>query len=398
MFSSRTNWNLLPNRLTELLEQKRSHNEEIIDLTESNPTRCGFQYDSKALLDSLFFTNSPQYNPEPKGLLSARESICRHYATKNVHLDPGQIVLTASTSEAYSFLFKLLCNAGDSVLIPRPGYPLFEYLCTLNDVHAIPYRLQYDGEWHVDLDSLRGHISGNSRAVVLVHPNNPTGSYIKINEEKEVVDIARRRELSIIADEVFSEYDLGLAGERVGTFAAQRPVLTFTLDGISKLLGLPQMKLAWIVVSGPDDLQRQALARLELIADTYLSVHSAVQRSLPELFRLQASIAQQIQRRLVANLEILRSAIGPASGISLLRCEGGWNAVLRMPAIRTDEQWCEHFLESFNILLHPGHFYSMEAENCVVFSLLVDSGIFSRAISHLIRSVANEATSMTSQF
>ncbi|MBI3005372.1 MAG: pyridoxal phosphate-dependent aminotransferase, partial [Ignavibacteriales bacterium] len=266
MFSSRTNWNFLPNRLTQLLEQKHKRNDPIVDLTESNPTKCGFRYDSSGLLATIADERSLRYDPDPKGLLAAREAVCEFYLRKNFRLDPEHVILTASTSEAYSFLLRLLCNPGDSVLVPQPSYPLFDDLCQLNDVEMTPYRLSYDGEWHIDAASLGTAVS---KALILVHPNNPTGSFVKLEEEKLIVDVAQKKNLAIIADEVFSEYGFGANHHRVETFAYTDVVLTFTLGGISKLLGLPQMKLAWIVVSGPDQLRTEALKRLEFISDTY---------------------------------------------------------------------------------------------------------------------------------
>ena len=390
MFSSRTNWNLLPNRLTQLLEEKRNSKAQVADLTESNPTHCGFHYDSRAILGFLAQESSLRYDPDPKGLLVARMALCEYYRQWDVRLDPEQIVLTASTSEAYSFLLRLLCNPGDSVLVPQPSYPLLEYLCQLNDVHVAPYRLAYDGEWRIDLDSLRSQLSNRSQAIILVHPNNPTGSYVTRDEGKALVNLAKERNLSLIVDEVFSKFDFGVATNRVSTFASTEHVLTFTLGGISKLLGLPQMKLGWVVLSGPREHQSEALKKLEVIADTYLSVNTAIQHALPELLKHQYSLTNQIRDRILRNLELLRSTVSSSPGVSVFSCEGGWNAILCLPQTRSDEEWCEFLLESSNVLFHPGHFYSLELASCLVLSLLPDHTVFLNAITESLRLVTQE--------
>ncbi|MBI4428216.1 MAG: pyridoxal phosphate-dependent aminotransferase [Ignavibacteriales bacterium] len=358
---------------------------------ESNPTSCGFRYDSRGILDALANVHSLQYRPDPKGLLTAREAVCEYYSGKDVHLDPEQILLTASTSEAYSFLFKLLCNAGDSILVPQPSYPLFDYLCQLNDARPNPYSLSYDGEWHIDIHSLKAQ-TRESRALILVHPNNPTGSYVKQDEKQAIVRFAGEKKLSLIVDEVFAEFDFGVAHRRAGTFATSQPVLTFTLGGISKLLGLPQMKLSWIVISGPSDLRNEALKRLELIADTYLSVHTAIQLALPDLLQRHSALTDHIRDRVITNFKTLQSAVSAAAGVSLFRCEAGWNAILRLPGTRTDEEWCEHFLQSFHTFFHPGYFYSLGIEGCLVLSLLVDPGTFSDAITKTLSFVTQETS------
>jgi hypothetical protein len=376
MFSARTDWNLKPNRLTELLEAKRRRGESVIDLTESNPTLCGLQFEPEILARAFDSAVSHPYEPNPKGLLIARNSVAEYYKERGAIVKPDNVILTSGTSEAYSFLFRLLCNPGDSLLIPKPSYPLLDHLCQLNDVRPSFYRLMYDGEWRIDFESLRKHASG-AKALVLVHPNNPTGSFIKQDEVAEILTLARENQLSLIVDEVFSDY--GLEGQhRAGTFANTDSVLSFTLGGISKLLGLPQMKLSWIVASGPGSPTAESVGRLEFIADTYLSVNTPLQRCLPSLMQEGRPMTARILERVRANLAALHAETF-AGGLSLLLCEGGWQAVLRVPQTRSDEDWAELILESANILVHPGHFYSFDDHEFIVISLLPEPRRFTTA-------------------
>ena len=265
-----------------LLQQKRARGEErVLDLSESNPTKCGFIHSSSDLIDSGSLERSVLYEPDPKGLLSARQAVSGWYRHQNIAIDPDCIVLASSTSEAYSFLFRLLCDVGDVVAVPKPSYPLFEYLAGLNDILCCEYRLAYDGEWHIDLPSVDDALSSNAEALILVHPNNPTGSFVKKEERDRIVARAESGKIPLIVDEVFGAFSFANDDRRAGSFAGTGSTLTFTLNGLSKLLGLPQMKLAWIVVSGPEKECAQALQRLEVIADTYLSVGTAVQQALP---------------------------------------------------------------------------------------------------------------------
>jgi len=386
MFSSRTNWNLTPNELSLLAAEKRKRGETILDLTESNPTRCGFLLES-LLLESLSTPQAALYDPQPRGLASARQSIAAWYAGRGTIVDPENVLLTSGTSEAYSHIFRLLCNAGDSILVPKPSYPLFDYLCRLHDIEAFHYHLRYDGEWHIDVESLHDAVSKSTRAILLVHPNNPTGSYVTNDERVKIVDFARRHELAVIVDEVFLDFALSTNERRSGSFAAERGVLTFSLNGISKLLALPQMKLAWIAVSGSEASSKEAIGRLEVIADTYLSVGTPIQLALPELLKAGPSITEKITARIRQNYRHIRSMIGESSLVSLLTTEGGWNAIVRLPNMMSDEAWALRLLKDCNVLVHPGHFFEISRNVCVVISLLPQESVFSEGIAGILQAV-----------
>jgi alanine-synthesizing transaminase len=387
MFSSRTDWDLRPSPLFHLLQQKRSKGEEIIDLTESNPTHCGFADETNSLIDPDSLRRSALYEPDPKGLLSARESIARWYEKQHLLVDPSRIVLTSSTSEAYSFLFRLLCNPGDGVAVPKPSYPLFEYLSRLNDVRCQHYRLAYDGEWHMDMRSVEESLSPGARALVLVHPNNPTGSYIKTEERVRLIAMLERHHLPLIVDEVFHSFPFGGDERRAAGFAAEQGILTFIVNGLSKLIGLPQMKLAWIVVSGPGELCSKAIERLEVISDTYLSVGTPAQHALGSLLSDPSGLGKRILARVKGNYGALSHVFSSGSPVTLFRCEGGWNAVLRLPSTRSDEDWAQVFLQMDGVLTHPGHLFDFELPSCVVLSLLPEPEHFLEGTKRLAASV-----------
>ncbi|MBM4161139.1 MAG: pyridoxal phosphate-dependent aminotransferase [Ignavibacteria bacterium] len=384
MFSNRTAWDLRPSRLFELLQRKRDRREQIIDLTESNPTRCGFSYNSRGILNALSSEDSLRYEPHPKGLLSAREAVAGFYHRQGVDVDPDHIVLTASTSEAYSHLFRLLCNEREAVFLPKPSYPLFDELCQINDVSCRLYHLAYDGEWHLDLSAVQASFSTDVRAMVLVHPNNPTGSFIKVNEREVVSGLAQAHAAALIVDEVFGTFGFEAEGSRASSFAGNQTVLTFTLNGLSKLLGLPQMKLAWIVVSGPPDERREALQRLEMIGDLYLSVGTPVQEALPALLRDSEPVTQQIRRRVQENYVFLKRELRAESAVSLFHCEGGWNAVLRLPGTRSDEEWALELLGTQDVLVHPGHLFRFEQGSCIVLSLLPPAEVLREGFRRIV--------------
>jgi alanine-synthesizing transaminase len=384
MFSTRTDWDLRPSPLFSLLQQKRASGEEVLDLTESNPTKCGFIYPSSKLLDADSLQRSTLYEPDPKGLLSARQAIADWYKRQNISVSPDRIILTSSTSEAYSFLFRLLCNVGDVVAVPKPSYPLFEYLARLNDVLCHEYRLAYDGEWHMDFSSVDDTLSSNAEALILVHPNNPTGSFVKKEERDRIVAEAMARRIPIIVDEVFSAFSFANDERRADSFAGIESTLTFTLNGLSKLLGLPQLKLAWIVVSGPDEECAKAVQRLEVIADTYLSVGTTVQQALPHLLSDRESMTEKILTRTRSNYESLRTACVAGSPASVLHCEGAWNAILRLPAKQSDEEWAFELLQSSGVLTHPGHLFDIETKSCIVVSLLQEVGVFTKGIRRIL--------------
>ncbi len=348
------------------------------DLTGSNPTRAGIVYPEELLgvlvraqADSLV------YRPEPFGLLAAREAVA-HTTGAAVR----DIMLTASTSEAYAFLFKLLCDAGDAVLVPAPSYPLFEHLAELEGVQALPYRLAYDGAWHIDIDSLRRAITPRVRAIVVVSPNNPTGQYLSERE----ADVLAALGLPLISDEVFGEFPLV---QTVPHRARPRKdCLTFRLDGLSKRAGSPQLKLGWTVVSGPEVARRAACQRLELIADTFLSVGTPIQHALPGLLELCPRVTAAIAARCRENLSALERAVA-SSSVTLLRAEAGWSSVLRLPAVRSEEQWVLSLLREQQVLVQPGWYYDFESEPFVVVSLLTEPHVFqagtARLVDHVMR-------------
>jgi aspartate/methionine/tyrosine aminotransferase len=384
MFSSRTNWPLTPNRLSELLRERRARGLPILDLTESNPTRCGFTFDGEEILASLHNPRSLTYEPDPRGLRTARDAVALYYSERGVQLDPDQIFLTTSTSEAYSFVFRLLANPGDKILTPQPSYPLFDFLCALNDVEVLPYPLVYDDGWQVDLEALASRWDSRSRAILVVHPNNPTGSYSKARELERMIELCHRNWAAIIADEVFADYGFGADAERVVTHAHDSGILTFTLSGLSKVSALPQMKLGWIVVNGPPELRSQAQARLEVIADTYLSVSAPVALATPAWLAHRRDMQSQILQRVQTNLRKLDELLTSGLPMSRLKVEGGWYAILRVPSTRSDEDWAADLLTQEGVSVHPGHFYDFPSEGFLVLSLLPMREVFEDALGKVI--------------
>lgn len=378
-FSLRTSWPLEINPLTRLLEERCAASLPILDLTESNPTRCAFDY-SGAPLSALANPDGLNYRPEPRGLVSAREAVAGYYAENGICVHPDQVFLTSSTSEAYSFAFRLLGNPGDDALLPSPGYPLFDFLARLNDLNRVAYPLVYDGRWSIDREALASAITTRSCAMVVVHPVNPTGSYATRAEAAFLAALADRRRLAIVADEVFYDYaQPGAAAERASSFAGGSQALNFTLNGLSKISALPQMKCAWIVVSGEPALVRAAAERLEVIADTYLSLSTPVALALPQFLEFRKLIQPQLRARIAKNLAALDAALAPDSPAARLYVEGGWYAVLRMPRTLSDEEWALRLLREDGVLVHPGHFYDFPCEGHIVVSLLPRPGVFSEA-------------------
>jgi alanine-synthesizing transaminase len=381
MFSSRLNWSAGANPLAKLLAQKRASGAAILDLTESNPTAAGFQYPQDRILAALADPRSLCYEPAPAGILPARISVSSYYGGR---VDPGGILLTASTSEAYALLFKLLADPGDEVLIPRPSYPLFDYLAALESVRVLEYPLVYHGRWAVDFELLARKITPRTRAIVVVNPNNPTGSYLNKSELAQLTDLCRRHHLAILSDEVFSDYVLADDPRRVSSLVGQEEVLGFSLSGLSKLVGLPQLKLGWIATSGPAEARREALERLELIADTYLSVGTPVQWAAPELLALREPMQKQILDRVRENLAFLQSQIGPESPWRVLQPEGGWYAVVQAPRIHSEEDWVLTLLGEDNVLVQPGFFFDFESEAFLVASLLTPAATFQEGIRRIL--------------
>ena len=424
MFAHRTEWPLEPNALSRAVAYRREQGLPLLDLTESNPTRCGFEYDSEAILGALAKPAALFYQPEARGPRGAREAVASYYAERGVNVDPGQIFLTASTSEAYSYLFRLLADPGDGVLAPRPSYPLFDFLAGLNDLEIIPYSLAYNGKWRIDLDDLASLLddadlaSHPARALVVVHPNNPTGSYVDANEHNTLVEVCRRHRVALIADEVFLDYALPANGtynhnpapgalhpnalSKPASHASLNEILTFTLSGLSKVSALPQMKLAWIVVGGPVEERRCAIERLEIIADTYLSVSTPAAVALPELLETRRAIQPQIITRLQQNLAELDRQINAASRVARLDVEGGWYAVLRISAATehaesldkqgpnpsrgcSDDDFTTQLAREDGVLVHPGHFYEFPSDGHVVLSLITPAQVFADGLGKLFR-------------
>jgi alanine-synthesizing transaminase len=391
MFASRTNWSLAPNRLSQLIEERRRQGLPLLDLTESNPTRCGFSFDAEKLLGVLADPRTLSYEPDPRGLLAARLAVAEYYAGRGVQLEPAQIFLTTSTSEAYSYVFRLLANPGDAILVPRPSYPLFDFLAGLNDLELSPYPLAYDDGWRIDLDALTTKLGSElpkPRAIVVVHPNNPTGSFVRREELERLLKHCEEHALALVADEVFTDYAFAPDDRRVVSHAGVSAALTFTLSGLSKISALPQMKLAWVVVHGPPDLLPQALARLEIIADTYLSVSAPLALALPAMLEMRRTLQPQILERVRANLHWLDGQLAADLPVSRLKADGGWYAILRLPATHSDEDWAIELLSGDGVLVHPGHFYDFPSEGHLVISMLPPTEIFRQGIRRLLERAA----------
>jgi len=384
MFSSRTAWDRSTNRLAALLEGRRNSGDPVLDLTETNPTRVGIAYPEMEILRALADPAAMSYEPDPRGLPAAREAIARTLLERGVGVDPGDLLLTASTSEAYAWIFKLLADPGDEVMVPRPSYPLFDYLSRLDSVRPVPYPLSPDRSWSLDLEALAAHTGPAARAVVVVSPNNPTGTYLKRGELRGLASFCREKGMALIGDEVFAEYPAGPDPERASSVLQAEGVLTFTLGGLSKLAGLPQLKLGWIGLGGPEDLRREARERLELIGDTYLSVNTPVQQAAPALLELSRSIRREIQARVEANRRLLRGRVGPDSPCGALPGEGGWSAVLRVPAVMSEEDWVLSLLERDRVLVHPGYFFDFPSPAYLVLSLLPREGDFLEGLERIL--------------
>ena len=398
MFSARLAWDRPENALARRERERRAAGQPIIDLTESNPTRVGLPYPTEELRDALAAGATHGYDPAPLGLASAREAIARQYRTGGSAIDAEQIAITASSSESYAVLFKLLCDPGDAVLVPEPSYPLFDYLARLEGVRSIGYRLAYDGDWHIDFDSLaaaqaRAHADGGrARALVVVNPNNPTGSFVAAPDLPRLAELAAAADLAVISDEVFADYRFGTRAPAAPCLAAAPAVatraLTFSLGGLSKASGLPHLKLGWIAVAGPPATTRGALARLELINDTYLSAAGPVQRALPRLLDLGAGIRDAIQDRVARNRTSLLAALGPGCPCTCLQTQGGWTAILRVPDLAgdggSDERWALRLLAEDGVLLHPGYLFDMPSGAYLMVSLLPPPDTFDRGVAAIV--------------
>lgn len=400
MFANRTNWPLTPNRLTLELARRRRLGLPVLDLTESNPTRVGFLFDSGRILAALGDPRSLCYEPDPRGLRVARDAVAAYYDECGIKVGLERIFLTTSTSEAYAYVFRLLVNPHDAVLVPRPSYPLFDFLGRVNDVEIKSYPLLYGHDWQIDLEAIEASIEGGpggrrlprTRAVLVVNPNNPTGSFLHEGELAGLVECCQRRALALVADEVFADYGFEPergAPRRVRSLAATDAVLTFTLSGLSKISALPQMKLAWIVVNGPEDLLATALERLEIIADTYLSVSVPLAHALPGLLETRHSLQPQVAARIHRNLAWLDAALPPDSPLSRLPTEGGWYVILRVPSIKSDDDWAVEILRQEGVLVHPGHFYDFASEGYLVASLLPAPEVFEEGVRRIVKTAGS---------
>lgn len=387
MISSRLPKNLQLNAVARALDAKRRGGVPLLDLTETNPTRAGFDYPNN-LLEPLAHPRALDYDPQPLGLWPARAAVAADFRRRGMVISADRVALTSSTSEAYALLFKLLCNAGDAVLVPQPSYPLFEHLTQLESVVAVPYALDYHGGWRIDLDSIQQAATDRVRAMLLVSPNNPTGSFLHRDDLSAIAAIAATRGWAIIGDEVFADYPLDPAPNAAAVLPGAE-LLTFSLGGLSKSAGLPQLKLGWIGFGGPTDIVDRTIAAYEVMADAYLSVSTPVQAAAAELIEHGAVIRAQILSRLRRNLDALRSLAAEHPSVEVLKVEGGWSAVLKVPQLRSDEALVLELLEEDDVLVHPGYFFDFALEAFVVVSLLVEPMAFDRAIGRVLKRAAS---------
>jgi alanine-synthesizing transaminase len=389
MISSRLPRNLEPNAVTRAVEAKRRSGVAIIDLTATNPTGAGFTYPPD-LLAGLANPRALDYEPQPLGLWSARAAVASDFRRRGVVISADRVALTSSTSEAYALLFKLLCDAGDTVLVPQPSYPLFEHLTRLESVAAVPYALEYHGSWRIDIESVKRAAADRVRAILIVSPNNPTGSFLHRDDLAALSGIAASNGWAIIGDEVFADYPIEPDPAAAHVLPGAE-VLTFSLGGLSKSAGLPQLKLGWIGFGGPAARVDEALAAYEIIADTYLSVSTPVQTAAAELVAHGAAIRGQILSRIRRNLESLRTLAAAYPAINVLRVEGGWSAVLQVPQFGSEETLVLELLAKDDVLVHPGYFFDFAREAFIVVSLLIDPVRFDLAIARVLKRAAGAA-------
>jgi aspartate/methionine/tyrosine aminotransferase len=400
MFAERTNWNLAPNKLSEALAAHLAAGKRLYDLSASNPTEVGFVVDGQAVLHALQDPVMLTYVPDPKGLLRARQGVSEYYAERGDEVAAEDIILTASTSEAYSFVFRALCNPGDELLVPAPSYPLFGFLADIHDVRLVHYPLIYDHGWQIDFHALEGAITPRTRGIIVVNPNNPTGHFVKAEELATLNEICAARDLALIADEVFLDFAHESNGARRDPLKAPRPktgmdkkqrslstnagALTFTMSGLSKISGLPQMKAAWLVTSGPEALKKQALERIEVIADTYLSMNAPIQLALPVFLEQRIGFQKQVLTRVRRNLGELDRQLMLRKSCSRLDVEGGWYAVVRVPATRTDDELAVELLTKKGIYVHPGHFYDFATDGHLIVSLIMPEREFAEGCRQML--------------
>ncbi len=393
MFSSRFTFSLTTNRLSEVLERKRANRERVLDLTESNPTRAGFAYEEAEISAALAQPQALLYEPEPRGLLSARKAVAEYYRARSEHVEAQHVHLTASTSEGYAYLFKLLANPGDEVLVPQPAYPLLDFLTALESVRLIHYPLRYEERlgWQIDFAKLAACVSTQTVAIVVVNPNNPTGSFIKQKELQQLNALCAEHSLALISDEVFLDYSEGENALRVSSLVGNREALTFVLSGLSKISALPQVKLGWIHVSGPEALRAEAQERLDFIADTYLSVSTPAQHAAQRLLALRHHMQKQIQQRCRENERYLREQCARAPECRVLKREGGWSAIMAIAKEFSEEEFTVSLLEEDDVLVHPGYFFDFPQSGYLVASLLTPQTVFQEGIARMMKRLSNKA-------
>jgi len=387
MFSGRLNIDFEPNQLSLLYDAKKAKGENIFDLTSSNPTKLNFRYDEKSILKNFIDKESLEYNPDSKGLIRARKTVQEYYSSLGKKIDIDDIFITPSTSEAYSFLFKLLLNPGDEVMIPQPCYPLFEYLAILDSAKVIYYPLIYEHKtgWKPDFKALGDNITEKTRAIIVVNPNNPAGSYLKSGDYLSFEDICRKNNMALISDEVFSDFGYGLTDDTVRTIVGERSYLSFALNGFSKMLGLPQMKFGWIVIQGDDGVKSEAIKRLDIISDTYLPGSSVIQNASPKLLGTKDNIQKHILGRIETNYDMLQTKLLLNPDIRLLKSEGGWSAVISFENMLVpEEEFVYALLEKKNVLVHPGYYYDFIKEGYAVISLLTETNVLEEGIDRML--------------
>ena len=385
LFSHRLPWATAENALARAEAAARAAGRPLLDLTVSNPTQVGLPYPDEEIARAFAEAAASPYQPAPFGLPGARAAVVADYARRGVRVDVNQVVLTASSSESYALLFKLLGDPGQRVLCPEPSYPLFEYLARLENLTPQPYRLRFDGSWHIDFDSLN---FTDAAAIVLVSPNNPTGSFVSGDDFDRLAQLAAEHGQALIVDEVFADFPLSPAADAVTAVTGRpSPGLVFSLGGLSKSCGVPHLKLGWMAASGPAALVRGALSRLELIADTYLSVGTPVQLALPGLLQAGAAIRRLILERVQRNRHALASALGAYSPCTLLPAEAGWCAILRVPETMSDEAWASALLENDGVLVQPGYFFDLDEGATLVLSLIAQEQVFAEGVTRLLARV-----------
>jgi alanine-synthesizing transaminase len=385
VFSKRTDWHRSENALTKATEAlKAEAGSALIDLTASNPTVLGIEYDTARLFQALAHRDALTYRPRPFGLEASRHAVAKYYARRGVEISADRIVLVATTSEAYTFLFRLLANPGDTIAVPRPSYPLFQFLADLSDVQLSPYHLRYGDEgWRLDFDSLEEAVDSLTRAIITVTPNNPTGTCLEKKERAHLTSIAKAHESALLSDEVFLDYLDVPERFKDRTLIGGPDVLSFSMSGISKVAGLPQMKVSWIAVSGPDDLVKEAMARLEIIADTFLSVSTPVMRAIPDILDAAEPWQAKLRARIAENRRTLEAMV--AGPCTLRKSEGGWYAMIDVPAVKEDETWALEILEKEKVLIHPGYLFDVEEPSVLVASLIMAPEVFAEGMKRVLR-------------